>query len=1767
MTLLSIVVMSSFALMGKKENRRPIDELWTRYEKALEEDRVSDMADILEDIKALALKERATLDYFRACDEYVNAKSRRNWKLTDTLTAQASRELHDYGLPSLEILFGLRHGDSSTEMNERFMQDADAMKKSKNPDLYAFYGDGMFRPNDASAFNRMMVNAIDNDYEFVLWSILEDRGYHYEWAYNELLNCLGGAYPAVPYMRFMNLKFENDQDVREAELKKMMQEYAGRGMGIVAEDEILRLRFSDTDEKTTSDEFRKLEKDIVAFEARKKALKGEEASIAEIAENAARALETLREKSAAVVIKDGNARLMLRNLDKARFVILKDKKPVYETVAVNEDKSFYKIDTLKIDIPDIDDGDYTVAVYDGTKELLMHSYDKHTVSVAKRFAADGMCIYAADYLTGKPVEKADLLIHDSNMNLLTVVEDFIFDGFTPLPEDVYPFKDGKGRFLVCRYEDEGLVHLSEQFYMNNGELKQRRTKSQLWAKVVTDRAAYVPGDTVRFKVFMYEEYPDGTGKAMPEGEEVVVAIEDPEGNETLTTLPATNEFGSSSGTYVIRDGVRNGSWKIYAPCGRCSSEYTYFVVDEFVLPSYDLNFHNPDKLYFPGDEITVAGKVTSYSGHGLNGLRATAFISINYKLAEEKPVVISPDGTFEVSFVAGGADDDFVSYGVEIRLTDRTGETLEFNWNSDARKSISLGACLVNRDNGRFSLTHADRQGYRGYINISNDGILSAGTAEIKCSVSDRGVEIPGFPFEYDVVCEGRTVAGGKAKSGDTVKLDMSGLPSGLYSFVMKASAAAADGDEIKSSYTLNVLYVRENDKVMPEGARSMFRTSYEDGQISMQFGSGNGPVWAVVELFGEGRVLLEKRMLYVNGKAGENGSLETLVFPHSAEYSDALFLSLFYFKDGEKFSYTETFERPETGYEMPLEFVSFADSALPGQEVSLKMRTSPDAEVLVSVFDASSQKIAVNRWGKMKHDYRSGSAAVSYSYREGSDECKADIYVVAYGTGRKKASVVGGNSAMRTMTDAAVEEAAPFQMAKTSASFMDVSVRDDFATTLAFEPFLRPSSDGMVEMKFRTSDKLSTFIVKALAHDRAMNGAIADREMLVTLPVKVSVAAPQYLHAGDKYVLNASVSNTSSAAVKGTVRLEVFDGEKYEGVEPLKIDSSEVEVPAGGSASAVFEIAVPEEAESLGFKVVFAGYELPADGAAANDVLISDGMFVPLPVYPAAQTLTEAHSTVVLAGESAEEAVERLRRGFVNVSSAGAEYSEVSIMDMIHEALPVAYKVEDTDAVSLSKAMYVNLLAAGLRYGSDEMNECVAAAMEAISKLLKCANPDGGFGWFEGMSSTPIITTVVLDRYARLRDAELLQVVSDLMGEDALDDLDAAVAAAVKYLDMSYFKNEGLTFRYAGSMSLEQYLGVRSKFAGIPFDEAAAEELAGKDVFKSFRKTVGRILGSTRMSELFDDKWPLSWKLGRITAVVNLTASDEGLDLAKALGAPSERKMKKSLKEDLESLKQYAVEHSPGVYYYPNAVMPWRGLLETEAYMHAVIADIALDQAVSEKDSEWAAIARGLRVWMMLQKETQEWSSDPGFVDALASVMNDCPDVRIVVMKKRYSKPFDEIKAAGNGFKVSVDYYKADADGSRVRLADGDSLHVGDKITAVYSLWSEENRSFVRLSVPRAACFRPARQLSGYEGGWFRPVGYGSRMLAPYSYREVKADRTLWWIDVFPEEKSSVEEELFVTQEGVFTAPVAEIECLYAPHYRANDGFGGQAAVRRNCI
>jgi hypothetical protein len=183
----------------------------------------------------------------------------------------------------------------------------------------------------------------------------------------------------------------------------------------------------------------------------------------------------------------------------------------------------------------------------------------------------------------------------------------------------------------------------------------------------------------------------------------------------------------------------------------------------------------------------------------------------------------------------------------------------------------------------------------------------------------------------------------------------------------------------------------------------------------------------------------------------------------------------------------------------------------------------------------------------------------------------------------------------------------------------------------------------------------------------------------------------------------------------------------------------------------------------------------------------------------------------------------------------------------------------------------------------------------------------------------------------------------------------------------------------------------------------------------KDFRHFARQYLTPGRYD--YANGWILD-KARRVRTLRNLTASEAGIALGKAWGESlfTASRFEKSINNDLISLQQYAVRHPSGGIYYPNAVLPFRGLLSSEVYAHTLLACL-LDGPVSD----------GLKFWLILQNETQSWTGDPAYVDALQAVLT-APDSilnrQIITLTASSSVPFVDIQASGNGMRIERKFY-----------------------------------------------------------------------------------------------------------------------------------------------
>lgn len=1748
--------------------------LWKDYDAAVKADRPKEMLAVLDTIISKAKAGRLHYDFYHAASQRMTVAARRDWKQRDEFNAWLDKEVGEYDEPIVTFRHRLSK-ESAASMTDYVLVSKARLQAARNG---AFYDDGL---------DELWTGLVGDDYEYALWILGVMR--RSEKAMSLLEEYVGGSYPKSAYLEFRrivgrNYSYKDEGRAEKAEaMRSFARKYDGRAVSLYAKAVLLKDRFDSLSRvrPSSSADLERSYKSLYAdcLEVEKERLsytKGIDKKIAGKMDDFKSLSQVLDKKEIDISFEKGVVVLKLRNLDKVKVEFVRDAKsarPLIRKTIINPDNRFYLQDTVEVRLPVCDDGKYLFKVRNG-KVAAKAEWTRQTLSIAHRADSEALRFFVADYMTGEPLEKVDLELVRSE-NTVAVVRDVALgkDGFTPLPEEIVSaLKKGAVSYLVASYRDkDGFLHKTADHYIYGDAGSTsfvEKDASGTYCEVFTDKSAYNPGETVGFKAVLYRGDISGSLQTFGSGAGVKAELVNPEGKTLCDKDLKTNEYGSVAGSFDLPAEGRNGSFQVRITSGDLEVS-KWIVVDEFILPTYDLSFDTADRLFIVGDTVEVSGKVFSFSGHPLSSAAVSYSLGRRGGTLASGQLTLEADGSFTVRFAT--KDDDY--YGgflnLTVKVVDSTGETKEFSKYVPVLDYFSLVTDVTNASAGAVEPSRKDGRGTPCMVS-GDKAVVLFGAEDIMRNKMTSPVEV-----SYSLTdASGEKVVSGNTFTGRTEEI---ALPkAGLYSLEAESRIVREDGRKVSAKKQVMILRVDDTAVTLDAKVRNFFKPVGDcaDGwlrtgeEIKVQFGAGEGPVWAVVELFGDKRQLLEHKIVYLDGKVGETGSVSFLTYNYKEDYPDAVRLMVRYFRDGTCSSFDKEFKRERSTLELPLEFSTFTDKALPGKEYSLTLKSAPGVEAVAAVFDKSSESISPNEWPTVRlSEFGAEMVYVTSSLGGVRGQVLYDEMLIGYAPRQAKVRGLGRNNAserVELMADSAdggyVESsAAPVlmmskaELAEEEVTSQGVAVRSDFSSSLAFEPFLRSGADGRMFMKFRTSDRLSTFIVQVWAHTKEMRNACVRREVVVTVPVKVALVEPKYLYKGDKYVLRATVSNSSDKSVAGVAALHTYSSKDYEGSKPFASKTRGVTVPAGGSVAVEFEVD-PKDHDELGLKVVFAD----------NAKTFSDGVFVSLPVREARQTLTEAHSAVLTAGADRDALVRRLESEFTGTTSKGAEVKEVDIRQMVLDALPSKVEPTGKDVLSLTEALYVRKVAASLGAKVE-----VKMSDEALVERIKaCLNAGGGFGWFEGFRSSPIVTAVVLERFAKMRDAGI-----DYGGIDA--------DSSVKWLDSNQFLHGGVSPRWCGRLSMEEYAYVRSMYSSVPFDVSAQTRNEKSDYsrnFKDFRKEVkDYLLPSAKDGRGLDGQ--ILAKTRRIKTLANLVGNDGGLALASSWGVrfSAASRMNQSIAADVQSLLEYAVPHVSGGWYYPNAVMPFRGLLAGEAYAHSMLCDLLSSEYVASaevtsptEDVTARQIADGIRLWLMLQKETQKWDVDPAFVDAVNSVLSGSADIlatKVVSLTKTYTVPFSRIVAAGNGFSIERHFYKKVDGGNgkdgRLEIFPGMKLKVGDRITAEYRIWSQENRSFIRLTAPREAAFRPVDQLSGAYGWRLNPLSVaGAWSITPQGYRDVKSDRTEYWFDVYPEEKTTVAEDFYITQEGTFSAPVVTIESLYAPHYRANASFGGSLAT-----
>ena len=1459
------------------------------------------------------------------------------------------------------------------------------------------------------------------------------------------------------------------------------------------------------------------------------------------------------------------------------------------------------------------------------------------LGVLSRSRSNRYEIYAADLMTGKPVEAIDLTMRtltdseagtgDNRDTTIRHYDGFPLDGFTPLPG---PTKEDNGRTsLRISYGDEAFYPFTYySIFWNDSRQTARR------CAIYTDRGRYLPGDTVRFKGVFYDVDTKGA-RVLPDagGKLWFVSPSD----QTIATLDVTsNEWGSFEGSFAVpATGSINGSYSI-----RIDKNFTgggWVRVESYKRPSIFVSLGEPGRGYRFGDTVRLAGSVRSFAGFGVSGAK------VGYKVTRSRNflfwdsgmiffpsetvasgyAVSGRDGGFAVAFYAGKPDlkrgpgirggshgylgRTSATFEVEITATDEKGESQQ------AAQQIFISNVpyvLSTKISPAIDREHPD---------------------SLMVEVRDGYGKAEGVKCGYSIWSGDKVVRKGVLTGWKAVKPDLAGLPQGRY----RLEYFTAD-TSLARSVSNDFILFSAREKSVPVDTVGFFAPLQLRGNAKQPaeflFGTSRERIYARMEILFGDSLLLSKPVVFPRG-------MQRVSVPYPDSWPATARLMLTYVYGGAYYTEKADLERVVETPSITMRLVSLRTPTEPGSHERFFVEVKDDkgkptqAEVVVAVYDKATDVDEKRSFDpldivpyKNRTPYALNAIGFGRSYGFFQSTRLADMGVstgddglvfIGYGASRREdltgslTSMISGRVTGKTVTEDTnlYSLAAPAPMNFTPPvvgqemlqnAARSGNMRRNLSQTAAFLPHVTTDSKGMADISFILPDNLTTYRILAMAHTKEALSTVASAEMVVRKELMVMPNIPQFVREGDSLVVRTTVMNLTGKVAAGEARIELFD----------PADSALVALPGLGPR--------PVNIEAEGKQVVAWGFVPPVGKRllgiriAASTPTHSDGVEVTIPVMPSREEFVRSKSFILPDTGSVDLDPVALI-GERNLAKESLQVQVSSPKRLVLLSLPAASIPASNGLVDIVSAWYINLCGRRMLYDdsryagavkswvrdSSLMKDPLESGSEAVgtllsetpwarvpginrrriaalnnmldpkfmsamikdfyAKLLTVRNPDGGLAWFPGMPSSPLLTMWFLDRAG-----ELLKMKAIIFNNVIHTSTNGA-----KYLDGIFLKS------YRDEMAL----GEKARPERVPFE--VIQYLSARAPF----------LKDIPLSDDVQQAW--EYYMSKLERTWTSNSIFERIYICKALDADGRYIHIPAI---LRSLSEYAVRNETMGTYFPNLVMPFKGLMSSEIKAHAMALELFASRP------EYAPLAGGIAQWLMLQRRNQMWENNVATADAVyalwkfysmddrdkdasvryqitvpdtgkrydtfngytiepavirkgireggkMTVVNECQHPLFVDLVYRFEDELSQVQQYSEGISVERTFFRLSfAGGKEVYepLTDTTTLHVGERVVARYSIHSTENRSFVALKALRPGALQPESAVSGYMFFGF----YGG-------YRDVRESFTNYFFNMLPEGDSSVEERFFVSYEGRFSTAVARIISLYAPQYGGNAGSG----------
>ncbi|MDR0994690.1 MAG: hypothetical protein LBL81_00180, partial [Tannerella sp.] len=1112
---------------------------------------------------------------------------------------------------------------------------------------------------------------------------------------------------------------------------------------------------------------------------------------------------------------------------------------------------------------------------------------------------------------------------------------------------------------------------------------------------------------------------------------------------------------------------------------------------------------------------------------------------------------LAPDGSFRIRFrpekPANAGASCFESYRLLASLTDSKGETQETQLFFSAGERSLFLQCHVN-----------------GTFNKEADSLCIQARTSKGATASVKGhYAIYRLPSEApEAAPQGRPFLEGDFSAGKPLPRKLTAaLPSAPLLLRMEANddqgrpvsdscrfTAFSYADKRPPIQTPIWLPAPEQPDCLPgEEAVFLFGTSEKKAYVLCQF-------------FGNGKAVATQRIVLKR----ENRLLR---LPFKEDYAD-LSARFTFIKEGKVYSRQTQVGKRQPKKEIRFVPLSFRDMLQPGEKESWQFRLSDaaarpvKAEVLASMYDASLDALQPFRWNfspfekplpryippfreeaGMGEDYSQdvwqealvqtapiGFADIDWQGLFGL--IRSPLYYGTMQTPFPESVYMRKNAILADEAVSPNTDSAPAKMPETLPQW-----RQNFNETAFFFPELHTDTAGTLRIDFTLPDSNTRWKLQVLAHTRDLNYGLYTAEAVSQKPLMLIPNLPRFLRRGDTASVSVQIANQTEATLSGRLRFELFDPDNG---EIFFADSTQsFRVAARGMAKASWNFPVRMGGTEVGCRLL------------ASTPQGSDGEQDLLPLLPDRLPMTDA-LPFYLGNDSAS----LLLRPKPHPGSRYTLEYTANALWAAAETLPFLFKADthNQDLLSVFASYYSAAIASflyetipeirgikGFAYLSDK-NRMAERRTFFLERLQKTQNPDGGWGWCEGMRSDRGVTLYLLEGMARLRRL-------------ALDDSGREYTQkAVGFLDAAFRKDAAELSdkkNYVPSARQIRMLYVRSLYRDLP------ETADTRRATRYFSTQAGRYWQKTSLA-------------GKVQTAL-LMQADGDKETAAAI---------------LAWLRRTATISPEQGMYWANNRREGSGLLSPIG-LHCLIMEAFRSLGGTEKETD------RMRQWLLVQKRVQAWESVPATADALYALLRSgsswtgllkAPSLQwngrplkavegeagsghfrqklppttgghpSLLLHKTgtapawgallttYTLPMQEATAQKGALHLERQYFIETNDGRQRLLRpleEGQALHVGEKVVIRLVIRSDREMDYVRLEDLRPAGLEPLKQISGMERS-------GSLLY----YHSPQDEAELFYFDRLPQGTYVLEYATYVSRPGSYAVGPATLQCLYAPEF-----------------